>query len=62
MSKGGTILELLKYFISAVIGGGLGYLYYKKVGCASGTCPLTSRPYITTIYGAVVGLLLAAAL
>jgi len=40
-------------------GGGLGFGYYKLVGCASGTCPLTSNPWIATIYGAVMGLLIA---
>ena len=33
-----------------------GYLYYHYVGCVSGTCPLTSNPYIMMIYGGLVGL------
>ncbi len=45
--------------IGVVGGGGLGVAYYKFLGCSSGTCPLTSNPYISTIYGMVVGALLA---
>ena len=35
-----------------------GYLYYSLVGCASGTCPITSNPLASVLYGAVLGLLL----
>ncbi|MFZ9956984.1 MAG: DUF6132 family protein [Flavobacteriales bacterium] len=38
-----------------VIGAVGGYLYYAKIGCASGTCPITSSPHISTIYGAIMG-------
>ncbi len=50
---------ILKLVIGAVVGGGLGFAYYKFVGCSSGACPLTSNPIISTIYGSVVGTLLA---
>jgi hypothetical protein len=50
---------ILKIIISMAAGGGLGFGYYKLVGCASGTCPLTSNPWIATIYGAVLGVLIA---
>lgn len=39
-----------------VIAGAIGgYLYYKYIGCISGTCPLTSKPLSSTLYGAVMG-------
>lgn len=41
-----------------VVGAILGYLYYIKVGCVSGTCAIQSNPYLMTIYGAVLGYLL----
>lgn len=41
-----------------VIGGGLvGLLYQRLVGCGTGTCILTSSPYVSTAYGALIGLL-----
>ena len=51
---------ILKLLIGVVIGGGLGFAFYKFVGCSTGTCPLTSNPIISTIYGAVLGALIAA--
>ncbi len=40
------------------VGAILGYLYYYYIGCASGTCAITSNPYISTAYGAMMGLVL----
>lgn len=37
----------------------LGFAYYYFIGCNAGTCPITSSPYISTAYGAVMGVLLA---
>lgn len=36
-------------------GAGLGFLYYYFIGCASGACPITSDPFISTVYGAFMG-------
>jgi hypothetical protein len=46
-----------KKIIPVFIGGIIGYVYYYFIGCNSGTCPITSNSYISTIYGAVVGLI-----
>lgn len=35
-----------------------GYLYYYFIGCSSGTCPITSNPYISIAYGALMGYLI----
>lgn len=53
---------ILKLILGLVIGGGLGFAYYKFVGCASGACPLTSHPIISSLYGAAVGALVATSL
>ncbi len=42
-----------------LIGAALGYAYYYFIGCRTGSCPISSNPYISTIYGAVAGLILA---
>ncbi|HVT86203.1 MAG TPA: DUF6132 family protein [Chitinophagaceae bacterium] len=44
--------------IGLAVGALGGYLYYQYVGCVSGTCPITSRPLNSTLYGAVMGGLL----
>ncbi|MDE3185218.1 MAG: hypothetical protein KGM16_17540 [Bacteroidota bacterium] len=41
--------------IGIVAGAVGGYLYYHFVGCISGTCPITSKPLNSTIYGAIMG-------
>lgn len=55
------ILQILTIKRIAPIFGGaiLGYAYYHFIGCNSGTCPITSNPYISTAYGAFMGLILA---
>ena len=49
-----------KMGLGVLIGGVLGFAYYYFVGCRTGTCPLTSNPFISTGYGAVIGLLITA--
>jgi C4-dicarboxylate transporter len=44
--------------IGAVIGAITGYLYYKYIGCSSGTCRITSKPLNSTLYFALIGGLL----
>lgn len=44
--------------IGVVVGAIAGYLYYFYVGCASGTCNITSKPLNSTLYGALMGGLL----
>ncbi len=44
--------------IGIAIGAIGGYLYYYFIGCASGTCAITSKPLNSTLYGAVMGSLL----
>lgn len=43
--------------IGALVGAIAGYLYYHYIGCTSGTCPITSNPYISIIYGTLLGVL-----
>lgn len=51
----------MKYKITLIgiaIGGLAGYLYYYFVGCASGTCAITSSPLNSTLYGILMGALI----
>lgn len=44
--------------ILPVVGGAiLGYAYYYFIGCRGGSCPISSNPYISTIYGSLLGLI-----
>ncbi len=40
-----------------VLGGIGGWAYYYFVGCATGTCPISSSPVLMPIYGAFIGFL-----
>jgi hypothetical protein len=48
----------LVYIAGAIAGAVAGYLYYYHIGCASGTCSITAKPVNSTLYGALMGLLL----
>jgi hypothetical protein len=41
--------------IGIIAGAIVGYLYYHFVGCANGTCAITSKPMNSTLYGAMMG-------
>lgn len=43
--------------LGGLIGALLGYIYYIQIGCISGTCPITSNPISSSIYGAILGAL-----
>lgn len=43
------------YVIGAILGGIGGYLYWQQIGCATGTCLITSKPFNSTVYGALMG-------
>ncbi|WP_091133944.1 DUF6132 family protein [Flavobacterium anhuiense] len=44
--------------IGIIVGAVAGYLYWKFVGCSSGSCAITSSPMNSTLYGALMGGLL----
>lgn len=52
---------LVKYklgIVGIIVGGILGYAYYHFVGCNTGTCAITSKPFNSTAYGMVMGYLM----
>jgi len=50
---------ILRILTGAAVEAGLGFGWYRFFGCSTGTCPLTSNPVISTIYGPVLGVVLA---
>jgi hypothetical protein len=46
----------LKAVLGVILGGAAGFGWYRLVGCPTGTCPLSSNPYVRTIIGIVIGL------
>lgn len=42
-----------------LLGAIAGWCYWYFVGCASGTCPITSSPWRSTLYGALMGFLVS---
>jgi len=51
--------KMVVKIVGVVTGGLVGYLYYRLVGCRSGACPLTGNPYLSILWGAIMGLLIA---
>ena len=49
------ILKHKLTILGVIIGAVGGYLYYHYIGCASGTCAITSKPLNSTLYGAMMG-------
>jgi hypothetical protein len=50
---------LIRTTLSVLFGAALGFGYYRVVGCRSGACAIGANPYVSTIYGAVLGYLLS---
>jgi hypothetical protein len=48
-----------KRIFLSLIGASAGYAYYHFIGCYSGTCPISGNPWISTLYGAGIGLVLS---
>lgn len=46
---------IIKITIGIIIGGLLGFGLYRFVGCSTGACPITSNPWISTLYGMILG-------
>jgi hypothetical protein len=43
--------------IGTMLGASGAFLYYFLIGCATGTCAITSNPWLSTLWGAVMGFL-----
>jgi hypothetical protein len=45
----------IKRIIGVSVGAAAGFAYYAIVGCNTGTCPITSNPWMSTGWGALIG-------
>ena len=50
-----------RHILFIIAGAALGFAGHRFVECRSGGCLITANPYISTLYGAVVGYLLSGA-
>ena len=49
-------IRIHRLLLGVGMGAALGYLYYYFIECNSGSCPITSSPVISTLYGGLLGL------
>lgn len=55
LSKSQIALKCSKRILPVALGALGGFLYYNFVGCVTGTCAITSNPWLSTGYGALIG-------
>lgn len=55
LSKPKVVLKWTKRLLPVAIGALGGFLYYNYIGCVTGTCAITSNPWLSTGYGALIG-------
>lgn len=48
--------KILLKILPVAAGALLGYAYYYFIGC-NGSCPISGSPFISTLYGAAMGLI-----
>ncbi len=54
-----TIIKKYKLDLLGILLGSIaGFMYWKFIGCANGTCMITSKPLNSSLYGALMGFLL----
>jgi hypothetical protein len=59
-----TIMEFFKSwkfwrpFLGVFVGGLAGFLYYYYIGCNSGSCAITGNPYLSMVWGGLMGFFL----
>ncbi len=48
-----------KTILSIVLGAAGGLAYQRFIVCRTGTCAISSNPYVSTLYGALMAFLLS---
>ena len=54
-----TVFGIIPFLslLGLIIGAIGGYIYYAEFGCVSGTCAITSNPWMSTAWGSAFGYL-----
>jgi len=53
---------MVRVILGPVVGAVLGFAYYRFIGCSSGACPITSNPWASALYGALLGFMIASSM
>jgi hypothetical protein len=59
LQKSSIAHSILRRGLPAVLGAAGGFGYYYFIGCTSGASPITSSPWASTAYGALLGFVAA---
>ena len=57
--KNCNLTGILRAIALPLVGSAGGFLYYRYVGCATGTCAVTSSLWLSTGFGYILGSLLS---
>jgi len=49
------VKESMPQLIGTIAGAAVGFMYYKFVGCSTGTCGIVSNPWLSTLVGGFLG-------
>jgi len=49
--------KMIAAIIGAFLGGFIGFLMYKNIGCQTGTCPIMSKSWLSILYYGIIGAL-----
>ena len=52
------LTSILRAIVLPLVGSAGGWMYHRYVDCATGTCAVTSSPWLSTGFGCVLGSLL----
>jgi len=57
ISKYPVIQKYWKYVVFPAAGALLGFLYWRFVGCKTGSCPITANWHTSVLFGSLIGFL-----
>jgi hypothetical protein len=54
--------KMIAAILGAVVGGFIGFLMYKNIGCETGTCPFMSKSWLSILYYGIIGALVSSSI